>query len=192
MQHSNLNTKLLKDVTDCAPDEEMEVLANGNGEQDYFQIGTDVHMNLKANLNKDSIANIIAMADTTAKYRVTMDTEAHGTAIFVHISDDKVMKFEQCGQGLYYFDTKKKSVEHKVIGPVNQYMFVSIVRENKKHFSRQEVERADKASFLQQNLNWPSNPSCQRTNFGTVQSPPKTSIELMRFIVRPYQYAKVK
>ena len=111
--------ELLKDVTDCAPGEEMKVLTNGNGEQDYFQVGTDVHMNLKAYLNKDSIANIIAMADATAKYRVTMDTEAHGTAIFVHISDDKVMKFEQCGQRLYYFDTKKKSVEHKVIEPVN-------------------------------------------------------------------------
>ena len=62
-----------------------------------FQTGADVHMNLKADLNQDSIANIVVIADTTAKYRVTMDTEAHGTAIFVHLDNEKVMKFTRCG-----------------------------------------------------------------------------------------------
>ena len=66
---SFINPNLLTDIKDCEQGDEMRVLANGNGEQNYFQKGKDVYMSLPTYFNTESIANIIAMTDATSKYR---------------------------------------------------------------------------------------------------------------------------
>ena len=55
--------------------------------------------------NSKSLANIISLKDVMAQFCITMDSLVE-KVILVHVNDDMVYKFMECGQGLYYLDTK--------------------------------------------------------------------------------------
>jgi hypothetical protein len=99
--------------------------------------------------NPNSLANILSLAQVQKMFRVTMDTAEEPT-MMVHLSDDLILKFTQCGSGLYFYDIKEISAN------VNSYSFLSTVRSNKDYFNRKEIEGADKARLLQGNIGWPS------------------------------------
>ena len=72
--------------------------------------------------------------------------------MFVH-GEEEVFKFKKCDTGLYYLDTE----EYKNNSAVAPYFnFIQTVKENKLHFSRQELEGADRARRLQSLAGWPS------------------------------------
>ena len=73
--------------------------------------------------------------------------------MLVHVSEDNIIRFTKCGNGLYYFDT---STIRNTNNNVTEYSFLSTVKDNKAYFHKREIEGADNARILQQLLNWPS------------------------------------
>jgi hypothetical protein len=82
-----------------------------------------------------------------------MDTSKE-RAMLVHVSKDTIIRFSDCGDGLYYFDTS--TIRNNINNDVISYSFLSTVKDNKAYFHKREIEGADKARILQQLLNWPS------------------------------------
>ncbi len=103
-------------------------------------------------ISDDNIANIYALCDIANRYHVTMNTFREH-AMLVHLENGEVMHFCECGDGLYYFDTRTDNITK---ASPDQYSFVTTVGANKSHFHRAEIEGADKARILQQDLGWPS------------------------------------
>jgi hypothetical protein len=81
-------------------DKSLNMVTNG-GPLNCNQRCTVPHLG-KCWFNKDSITNIIAPSDMTAKFRVTMDSTAE-KAMLIHLPD-KVIKFWQMPNGLYAMD----------------------------------------------------------------------------------------
>jgi len=76
--------------------------------------GVNVLPALRAYHNEDSLANILALSSVTACYRVVMDSEA-ADALFVHVEEHKVLRFEKCGNGLYFLDTTKDTNTNEAV-----------------------------------------------------------------------------
>ena len=80
-----------------------------------------------------------------------MDSEVENS-IIVHVGDGNDLEFLKCGRGLYYFDTKVKSL-------VTGYSFLLSIASNKLYYTRREVQGADDARLLQGRIGWPSGPT---------------------------------
>ena len=149
--NSFMNPNLLGTITMC---EEMRAYSNG-GHLDYDKdAGVNVLPALRAYHNKDSLANILALSSVTACYRVVMDSEA-ADALFVHVEEHKVLRFEKCGNGFYFLDTTKDTNTNEAVTDYS-VSFFSTVASNKEYFSRREIEGADTARILQGRVGWPS------------------------------------
>ena len=98
--------------------------------------------------NKESIANILSLADVRKVCRVTMDSSAAAT-MNVHRLDGSVMSFNEHPSGLFVF--KANDTNH----PFTAYTMISTVAEQKKLFTRREIEAADDARTLYRKLGRP-------------------------------------
>jgi hypothetical protein len=103
--------------------------------------------------NHSSIANILSLADVRKVCRVTMDTAVEPT-IHVHRKDGSIMKFHEHSTGLYVFDSASSS--NCTSESVSAYTFVSTVAENKRLFTRREIDDADAARALYRKIGRPS------------------------------------
>ena len=92
--------------------------------------------------NRESIANILSLAEVRKVCRVTMDS-ADEPAMLVHSLDGSVMKFLEHPSGLYVFSGNDDTNDN-----VTGYTMLSTVTEQKKLFSRQEIQSADAARDL--------------------------------------------
>ena len=101
--------------------------------------------------NPDSIANILSLADVRKVCRVTLDTDLEPT-MCVHRKDGSIMRFREHSTGLYVFD----SADNHTNEPVSAYTLVSTVANNKKMFTRREIEAADAARDLYRKIGRPS------------------------------------
>jgi hypothetical protein len=45
-----------------------------------------------------------ALKDVANSFKISMDTTKE-RAMLVHVSEDNIIRFTKCGNGLYYFDT---------------------------------------------------------------------------------------
>ena len=149
----------------------MRSFSNG-GHLDYLQSSyVKILPKLTGHYNAESIANIVSLGDVASKYRVRMDSE-QDHAIFVHIGTN-VVRFEQCGNGLYYVDTVCS--EDKV-DTVTNYSFFSTVAANKEFFMKKEIEAADNARLLQGRIGWPAdNDYCRYVDGNLLTDCPLTS-----------------
>jgi len=97
------NPSLVSDVNHCSQDDIIQVHSNSRL-MDFTQQG---HLRLFdfPVFNSKSLANIISLKDVMAQFCITMDSLVE-KVILVHVNDDMVYKFMECGQGLYYLDTK--------------------------------------------------------------------------------------
>jgi len=98
--------------------------------------------------NSKSIANILSLADVRRVCRVTMDSSRE-PALHVHRLDGTVMKFIKHESGLYVY---APPVSHS--GPTD-YTMLSTVAEQKKLFSRREIQAADDARALYRKIGRP-------------------------------------
>ena len=96
---------------------------------------------------KGSLANIFLMADVGKVCRITMDTDKE-PCINVHRKDGTIMKFQQYGSGLYYYDASVNKRTNNTNEDVSTYCFVETVANNKKLFTRRELESAEQARQL--------------------------------------------
>jgi hypothetical protein len=156
------NRSLVKDVKACAPSEVLTVLTNG-GSKTFTKKGTCVFLPVTVHLNESSMANILAFRDIVniPGARVTLDTDVDRT-IKVKVPNFETMIFKECAEGIYYIDTRSLSPVTPNNTEVTNYSFLSTVKDNQSNFTRQEVEGADRARLLQQQLGWPSTTELKR------------------------------
>ena len=174
------NDKLIYDIHPIK--EPLRVYSNG-GHVDYKFGATLRIMPFRVYYNKKGIANILSLSAVASEFRVTMDTDA-ATSIMVHINDNEVLEFKQCGSGLYYFDTDQDEAKRSVTNvsqEVTNYSLLSTVKSNKSYFTRKEIEGADKARLLQAKLGWPSTADLKRyINNNLIINCPITSDDIAR------------
>ena len=108
--------------------------------------------------NSYSLANILSLSEVAEKYRIIMDMVA-SPSIRVHLGSDRVLIFEQCGSGLYFFDTSDMDKSKQ---SVSNNSFLSTFAINEQHFTRKEIEQADKARILKAHLGWPATDDFKR------------------------------
>ena len=85
---------------------------------------------LKVFYNTYSIYNILALFDVTSQVIATMDTNNEPT-MFVHAGPDSDLKFYQCREWFYYFDTYAPNVLNLSTG---DYSLLTTVQDNRKCF----------------------------------------------------------
>ena len=103
--------------------------------------------------NSASIANILLLAEVRKVCRVTLDT-AIEPSLHAHRKDGSIMKFTEHSTGLYVFDSADSS--NTTSQNVSAYTFISTVADNKKLFTRREIESADAARALYRKIARPS------------------------------------
>ena len=86
------------------------------------------------------------------KLRITIDTELD-LFINVNLHYGTRIIFNQCGAGLYYFDTTNETFEEY---QTKDYILLNKVDSNKSLFHRREIKGADKARILQKLVGWQS------------------------------------
>jgi hypothetical protein len=150
----------------------MRVVSSG-GHFDYRQKATLKLFDMQVFFNAQSLANILSLKDVANKYRVMMDT-TKDKLMTVWLTNNTGYKFNECGHGLYSMNVKdpdmitikpppeeppdltnNTSIKHSSQSIIN-YLFLTIVAENKEYFTRSEIQGADNACDLQCNLGWPS------------------------------------
>jgi hypothetical protein len=137
-------------ISDIGPSEHRLRVQTNGGYQDSNMKG--VFKNLgPVWFNRASIANILSLAEVRKVCRVTLDTDAEPT-MYVHRKDGSLMKFAEHSTGLYVFDTSDNCTSEEV----SAYTLVSTVSENKKLFTRREIESADAARALYRKVGRPS------------------------------------
>ena len=137
----------------------LRALTNG-GHQDSHMIGDFPNLG-PVWYNSGSIANILSLAEVRKVCRVTMDTAA-APAMIVHRIDGTEMIFDEHPSGLYIFKTNTVSDQ------VTAYTILSTVTEQKKLFSRREIQAADEARTLYRKVGRPGEAEFQsllRHNF---------------------------
>ena len=98
--------------------------------------------------NKDSIANILSLADVHKVCHITMDTNSE-PAMHVHRLDGSIMIFKEHESGLYVYNP---NITHDCI---NAYSMLSTVAAQKHMFSWREIKAADTSRELYQKTGRP-------------------------------------
>jgi hypothetical protein len=125
-----------------------------NGSSTYYdQMAPLKLLPLEVHFNAQSMDTILSVKDVANidSVHITMDTSKE-KAMFVHHKSD-VFKFQECDDGLYYYDTANCN-SNKV--EVTNYSFLETVDENSNFFSADEIKGALHACQTQQEMNWPS------------------------------------
>jgi hypothetical protein len=118
------------------------------GHQDSNMVGDFPNLG-EVWFNRDSIANILLLADVRKVCRITMNMSAE-PALLVHRLDGSIMKFLEHSSGLYIY--KCYSTNDRVTG---YYTMVSTVAKQKQLFSRREIKSADIARELYRKIGRP-------------------------------------
>ena len=147
------NSTLVSDIQNSAPGQGITVITNG-GAQSFNQHANLKVLPLKVHYNSDSLANILSLSDVAnlPGARLTMDTEIE-KAIVLHFNGQQ-LKFQECSDGIYYWDTQSKS--KTTVTNYSDLSFTQTVHSNKQMYSRRDVQGADNARALQAKLGWPS------------------------------------
>ena len=171
------NSSLITNIQQCASGDEMTIITNG-GKQHYNSTAELKILTMQVHYNSTSLANILSLSDVAnlEGARITMDTELE-QAINLHYRG-KIMKFEECADGLYYLDTRtlrnysnntitpylNQPPTHKTLENFTKRMktyknMLQTVTSNKEYFTQKEIKNADTARKLQSQLGWPSTKS---------------------------------
>ena len=134
----------------------LRAFTNG-GHQDSRMVGDFPNLG-EVWYNRESIANILSLAEVRKVCRVTMDTLAE-PALLVHRLDGTVMKFLEHPSGLYVYKGNDRTTNDNVTG---YYTMVSTVAQQKKMFSRREVALADAARELYRKIGRPDEVEFQK------------------------------
>ena len=160
------NEELAHDIRDCLPGDGITVITNG-GSEVFKQHGTLNLLPLKVYFNAESIANIVSLSDIANLEGawLTMDTNVE-RAINLHIGGN-TLQFKECSDGLYYYDTKSplsnpNPSNTMAITNYSPSSFVQTVYENKLLYNKHDVQGADRARMLQQQLGRPSDAAFAR------------------------------
>jgi hypothetical protein len=147
------NEDLVCNIHTCEPQDELTVFTNG-GSKLFKKRGTLRLFPLDVHFNKDSMATIVSMKDLASLANVRIHMDSHKErAIFVDFGAS-TFKFQECQDGLYYYDTASKATKPK--DTVSNYSLLSTVAANKEFYTSNEIKGANSARALQQTIGWPS------------------------------------
>ena len=154
------NEEYVNEIWDT--NQRMELGTNGGGHLESKQ-KCNVPLLGEHWFNKDSMTNIIALSDMTAKFKVTMDSSKE-KAFFVHLPD-KVVIFKQMGNNLYGMDPSdpksfisKEEYKNKRVhfAGVSEIIGNSEVENNLAYMSERQRKRAKMARKALQALGSPT------------------------------------
>ena len=91
----------------------------------------------------NDIANILSLSNVQRLYKITYDS-TRGNRFVVHLGN-RLISFEQCPKGLYFYDTKQSGL-----------LFVATVKGKKQSYTKREVKGAEAARKLQQVIQFPT------------------------------------
>ena len=138
------NPDLLTDIHDV--DRPLLLETNGGGEQLSYQMGTLRNFG-SVWYNPDSIANILSLAEVRKVRRVTATFEGEA-AFHVHKADGSGSTvFSEHESGLYLHDTQSPP-NPTPSSTVTGYSYLQTAANNKKMFTRRQVNAADEARKL--------------------------------------------
>ena len=100
--------------------------------------------------NPHAIANVFALSDVTAELRVTMDSAAE-KCFNVHRKDGTILKFVECGDGLYVWQNKIK--QH--LQQPCPFTFAQTTSDFEKLYTPRQVQQAKDVRELQRRLAYP-------------------------------------
>ena len=137
-------------MTDCKSNERLTIYKNG-GSQYFDRKGILKLFPMSVYHNGKSMANIFSMKGVVSLpgLHVTFDSLKE-CAMLVHYKD-KVYKFKECAEGLYYYDTAT-SEPIKPKTNVISYSFLETVKDNKEYYTSQEIKGAELARKTQQEI----------------------------------------
>ena len=149
------NPELVKDIEDCPSGDELTVITNG-GSEISKQRATAKLLPIDVHFNPHSLANILSLRNVAniPNARLTMDT-AVDHAILLHVNDE-IIRFTECRDGLYYFDTNHNHSNPPLTQYPNDVTLLNMVQTNKQHYSTKEIKGADTARKIQASIGWPS------------------------------------
>jgi hypothetical protein len=155
------NKSLVSNIVPCTPNDELTIVTNGGTQ--VFDNTADLNLlPLRVHFNEHSLANILSLSDVAnlPGARVTMDTDID-RAIILHFNG-KTLRFHECADGLYFFDTKSLDRQRNSKNLLTQYStnkasFIQSVKSNKEFFTKREIDKAQQARNLQSKIGWPSN-----------------------------------
>ena len=132
----------------CKPAKRMQIITNG-GSMRYHQEADLKLLPLKVHFNKLSMATIISLAlvlELDGHY-ATIDSREE-LAILVYKLDEKMLKFKQCKDGLYYFDTARADLHvfnysNDVLSNYSKFSFIQPVNSNKQFLTKNEIQGAE-------------------------------------------------
>ena len=151
------NADLVDNIQNCLPGNGITAVTNGGSE--HFKQNADLKLlPMNVHFNSNSIANILSLSDIAnlEGARLTMDSSVE-RAINLHVDGD-VIQFKECSDGLYYFDASHASHNHSNhhVTPYSTTL-VQTVKSNQSLYTKRDIQGADRARALQQQLGWPSN-----------------------------------
>ena len=99
-------------------------------------------MDIDVYYNPNSMATVLSLSNVAdlASVKITMDTLKE-RAILVHLND-KIIKFQECNDGLYYFDTAAlldQTVEVTYKQNIRDYFYLQTVAESNRFYSKEEI-----------------------------------------------------
>ena len=112
--------------------------------------------------NKDSLANILSLANVRKKFRITFETGPLDPcpSIIVHCNDGKVLKFQEHKMGLYVYDAAETVPFSNICDNSSKnsciYSLLQTVEENESKYKAREVKKARKALELYRLIGRPS------------------------------------
>ncbi|KAI2502818.1 Reverse transcriptase (RNA-dependent DNA polymerase) [Fragilaria crotonensis] len=134
----------------------LRAITNG-GHQDSTLVGDFPNLG-EVWFNRNSIANILSLAEVRKVCRITMDT-LDEPALIVHRIDGSIMKFVEHPSGLYIYQGNSTNIP---VTGYPSYTMVSTVAAQKQLFSRREINSADVARELYRKIGRPAEAEFQR------------------------------
>ena len=147
------NKDLLSNLTDCQPHETLQVVTNGGGMKFEKQgrlkiLPLDLHYNPKSLATILSFKRISSMKGVHVQYDNFVADRFHIT-----LPNKFVLSFSPCENGLYYLDSINLNIS-QVIQKQNVSLLTT-VSDNKQYFTKKEIQDANIAQQMQEDLCWP-------------------------------------
>ena len=155
-----MNPSLVTNIHECEPNERIMLVTNGNGSITFDKFAVPkLFPQLKVHFNSSSMANILSLRDVAAlpNVTITMDTSTD-KSMEVHLSSGLTYIFREGANGLYFFDTSDTAnhIKSSVSAYLPSTSFLSTVSTNKSMFTSRQIEGANRARLLHEQLGWPS------------------------------------
>jgi hypothetical protein len=174
------NPTMLNDIHEV--DAPLVLQSNGGGHCVTSQMGFIKDFG-KVWFHPNSIANILSLAQVRKARRITMDSSADA-AFHVHLSDGSgYTRFKEHSSGLYLYDTTEgktpyASTKANTNDAVFGYSYLQTVADNKKAFTKRQIDAPTPPDCSTVNLAVPEPPaswtSSVKTSLSTVRLPPTT------------------